>query len=68
MPVALLITFCLLGQPGRCVERADFDSMASVIECMIAGQKAGAQWVLDHPAYVMRSFRCRLGGGRERAA
>jgi hypothetical protein len=68
MSIALLITFCLSGQPDRCVERSDFDGTASVVECMIAGQQAGAQWVTDHPAYVMRSFRCRLGGGRERAA
>lgn len=68
MPIALLITFCLSGQADRCVERADFDSPASVAQCMIAGQQAGAQWVTEHPAYVMRSFRCRIGGGRERAA
>ncbi len=68
MPIALLITFCLSGQPDRCVERSDFDGPASVVECLIAGQQAGAQWVADHPAYIMRSFRCRLGCGRERAA
>jgi hypothetical protein len=68
MPIALLITFCLAGQPDRCTERSDFDGVASVVECMIAGQQAGAQWVTDHPAHIMRSFWCRLGGGQQRAA
>jgi hypothetical protein len=66
--IALLITFCLSATPDRCVERADFDTMGSVMECMLAGQQAGAEWVKDHPQWVMRGFRCRMGGAREREA
>lgn len=68
MTVALLITFCLSAYPDRCVERADFDAMQGLTECMIAGQQAGAEFVKNHPAYVMRGFRCRLGGARQREA
>jgi hypothetical protein len=60
--IALLITFCLSAQPDRCMERADFDAMTSVEECILTGQQAGAQWVSEHPAWVMRTFSCRRGG------
>jgi hypothetical protein len=68
MMVALLITFCLSASPDRCVERADFDAMAGLPQCMIAGQQAGAEWTKQHPQWVMRGFRCRMGGAVQKEA
>jgi hypothetical protein len=67
MLIGLVITFCLSAQPDRCMDRTDFDAMPTVEECILTGQRAGAQWVAEHPAWVVRTFSCRRGGRRSEA-
>jgi hypothetical protein len=64
MLTAIIITFCLSGQPDRCVDRTDFEPVSGIPACLLESQQDGAEFVKNHPGWFMKSYRCRIGGGR----
>jgi hypothetical protein len=61
----LVIVVCLAAEPNICrEERMPLDTGSGVL-CMTQGQQVAAQWLADHPSWVLRGWRCRFGGGND---
>ena len=61
----LIIVVCLAAAPNICHEERPMIDMASGVSCIMQGQQIAAQWLADHPRWMLRGWRCRLGGGND---
>ncbi len=67
--VQLVLIYCLTKDALSCVERRPVLDMApSPMACMMAAQPVAAQYLEEHPAYMLSSWRCEVSNKRERAA
>ncbi|HTZ71044.1 MAG TPA: hypothetical protein VMB71_10375 [Acetobacteraceae bacterium] len=67
--VQLVLIYCLTKDTLSCVERRPVLEMAaSPMACMIAAQPIAAQYLEEHPAYSLNSWRCEISNRRERQA
>lgn len=60
--IQLILILCL-SSGGACVEhQVTPDVPLSLTACMtMAAQRAASEWVQEHPGYVLRGWRCRIG-------
>jgi hypothetical protein len=61
----LIIVVCLADAPDICREEQPSVDMDNSVSCMMHGQHVAAQWLADHPGWILRGWRCRFGGGRD---
>jgi hypothetical protein len=67
--VQLVLIYCLTKDALSCVERRPvLDVAPSPMACMMAAQPVAAQYLEEHPAYKLSSWRCEVSTRRERAA
>ncbi len=67
--VQLVLIYCLTKDTLSCVERRPvLDVAPSPMACMMAAQPVAAQYLEEHPAYKLASWRCEVSNKRERAA
>ncbi len=67
--VQLVLIYCLSKDALSCVERRPvLDLDPSPMACMMAAQPLAAQYLEEHPAYRLNSWRCEISNRRERAA
>jgi hypothetical protein len=59
--VALILIVCLAATPDICREERPPLTIASTMACAVQGQAIAAQWLDDHPKWLLRGWRCRAG-------
>ena len=58
MPAYLVLTFCFAAQ---CQTVYPPDPVPSGVGCMVEAEQQAAQWVEEHPRYILDHFRCVIG-------
>ena len=67
--IELVVVYCLLNQPDRCVERREvMEEPSSLMACTFTAQQAAQRWIAAHPAYHVARFRCERDRPREEPA
>lgn len=57
----LIVLACLMAQPARCEEfPIPFQEPMGIMGCMRQGQLHLAEWVSEHPNWVVRRWSCGL--------
>ena len=55
----LVLIVCLMAKPDRCEEvYLAMQAPGSMMQCMVDGQKQAAEWLEEHPGYVLKRWRC----------
>jgi hypothetical protein len=67
--VQLVLIYCLSKDALSCVERRPvLDMTPNPMACMMAAQPLAAQYLEEHPAYKLTSWRCEISNRPQRAA
>jgi hypothetical protein len=67
--VQLVLIYCLSKDSLSCVERRPMlEVTPSPMGCIMAAQPLAAQYLEEHPAYKLSSWRCEISNRPERAA
>jgi hypothetical protein len=57
--IELVIVYCLAADTKACVERRlPMEHFASQVGCTMSGQLRAQEYLREHPAYVLKSWRC----------
>jgi hypothetical protein len=62
MTATLILVVCLAIAPNICEERTP---PVEGVSCLMQGQLLAAQWIDEHPKWVLKGWRCRVGGGKD---
>ena len=66
--IQLVLIYCLTKDTLSCVERRPvLEAPPSPMACMVAAQPIAAQYLEEHPAYQLNSWRCEISNRQERA-
>jgi hypothetical protein len=66
--VQLVLVYCLLSDSSSCVERRPMlEDVVSPVSCMAAAQPSAAEFLQEHPAYRLASWKCEIGKRGEKA-
>lgn len=67
--VQLVLIYCLSKDPLSCIERRPMLEVSpSPMACLMAAQPLAAEYLAEHPAYKLSSWRCEIRTRQERAA
>ncbi len=67
--VQLVLIYCLSNDALSCVERRPpLDLDPSPMACMIAAQPIAAEYLREHPAYRLATWRCEISARPGRAS
>ena len=67
--VHLVLVFCLVSDGDVCLERRPVsEALSSLPGCVVTAQPTAAQFLREHSAYRLASWRCEVGRPPERAA
>lgn len=59
--VELVVLACLLAKPERCETfRIPFQNEMNMVQCLWQSQIHAAEWVGNHPDWVIKRFSCQL--------
>jgi hypothetical protein len=64
---ALVLVLCLQGAPASCIEQRPIDDL-SLQACLIRGQHYAAEWLAEHPKWMLSRWRCERNVPRQRPA
>jgi len=64
---ALVLVLCLQGAPASCIEQRPIDDL-SLQACLIRGQHYAAEWLAEHPKWMLSRWRCEHNITREKPA
>lgn len=56
--IAIVLTVCLITAPGICHDESPPIAVISGIQCMMQGQQIAAEWLEDHPKWMLQGWRC----------
>jgi hypothetical protein len=54
---ALVLVFCLQSAPASCTEERPIEGL-SPLACLIRGQLYAAEWLTEHPKWMLSRWRC----------
>ena len=57
--ITLILLVCLAGSTDVCKEEAP--PTPEGFYCAVQGQFIASEWIEEHPAWVLRGWRCRYG-------
>ena len=61
--IEIVVLVCRLGQPDLCEEqRLQFAWQGSPQQCAMAAQLYIAQWIGEHPRWIVRNYHCEYPG------
>ncbi len=65
--IELVFTVCLISSPDTCREQAQQLFDLSPMACVMKASPFLAQWVGEHPGWMVTSWKCRApgSGGRD---
>ena len=55
--IELVMTVCLLTAPTDC-RKERIAAEGTMMQCMMAGQIAAAEWIATHPKWRLKRWRC----------
>ena len=56
----LVIVYCMIGTPDRCVERTQLmPEVVSPMGCVTMGQQVGQEYLRAHPDWRLANWRCQ---------
>lgn len=58
----LVLVFCLISSPGSCQEERPELGPMSAASCLYRGQQYAAEWLADHPKWMLDRWRCEGEG------
>jgi hypothetical protein len=65
--IELIVTVCALSLPSQCEElHFSFSAGMSLNQCVMNAQPYIAQWINEHPSWVVMRWRCDYGGSKEK--
>jgi hypothetical protein len=64
---SLVIVMCLLASPTVCEEHRPYDAVMPMA-CAVHGQMQAAQFLADHPKWMLSGWRCEPIGREKRDA
>jgi hypothetical protein len=64
----LVLVFCLLSSPSSCQEERPALEQMSLTACLTEGQQYAADWLAEHPKWVLSRWRCERNVPRQRAS
>jgi hypothetical protein len=64
---ALVLVLCLQGAPASCIEQRPIDDL-SLQACLIRGQHYAAEWLAEHPKWMLSRWWCEHNIPREKPA
>jgi hypothetical protein len=62
MTSILILVVCLAASPNVCRKEA---IPVEGISCIVQGQMPAARWLDEHPKWLLKTWRCRIGGGKD---
>lgn len=57
----LILVVCLAATPDICREERPPVDLTSAMACTVLGQQLASTWLDEHPKWLLRGWRCRLG-------
>ena len=67
--IELVLVYCLLDAPDRCVERREtLDGSTSALQCTIEAQQYARAYLEGHPKYRLARWRCEIDKPVEKPA
>jgi hypothetical protein len=64
---ALVLVFCLQAAPSSCTEQRPIDDL-SPQACLFRGQYYAAEWLAEHPKWMLLRWRCEHNIPRQKPA
>jgi len=66
--IEIVFAVCALAQPDVCDEKhLQFAWDGSLKQCVMAAQPYIAQWIGDHPQWVVKNYHCEYPHSRDKA-
>jgi hypothetical protein len=66
--VGIVFLVCAIAQPDRCEHKhLQFAWQGSLKQCVMAAQPYIAQWIGEHPKWIVREYHCEYPRTRDRA-
>jgi hypothetical protein len=62
---ALVLVFCLQASPSACVEQHPIDDIDPVA-CAFRAEEYAANWLSNHPKWILSRWRCERNVPRQR--
>jgi len=64
--IELVIVYCLAADTKAYIEkRVPMENFASPVGCTMSGQQRAQEYLHDHPAYRLKSWRCEVDMPRQ---
>jgi hypothetical protein len=54
---ALVLVFCLQSAPNSCIEQRPAETLTPAA-CLVQAQLYAANWLADHPKWLLSRWRC----------
>ena len=66
--IEIVMLVCAIAQPDRCEDkRLQFAWQGSLKQCVMTAQPYMAQWIGEHPQWVIKNYHCEYPGKQDRA-
>jgi hypothetical protein len=67
--IALVLVVCMMSSPTSChEERPVIEDALSLQSCVMQGQTYAAEWLSEHPKWLLSGWRCESNVPREQSA
>lgn len=67
--VQLVLVYCLMSDAKSCVEKRPTTEMPlTAMSCLVEAQPMAVDYIREHPAYQLASFRCEIDRPVEKQA
>jgi hypothetical protein len=59
--IELVIVYCLATDTNSCIEkRVPMEDFPTPAGCTMSGQQRAQEYLVEHPKYVVKSWRCEV--------
>ena len=67
--IELVLVYCLLDAPDRCIERREaMNGPSGALQCTISAQEHAQAYLEAHPKYRLAGWRCEVDKPAEKPA
>ncbi len=63
--VHLVLTVCMMAWQAHCADERPMLEEMSVTDCMARGQRVAAEWLSEHPNWMLSHWRCEWNVPRD---
>jgi len=64
----LVLTVCMAVWSAHCMDERPVLQEMRLASCLVEGQEIAAEWLADHPKWLLSRWRCEVGGPRQIAS